>query len=718
MKRKIQKTLKHVLCYVLALGMAAGSAIPAKAADDKVSLIAKYDFENVSGTTVPNMAEGADAFDGTLNGSNVSIESGTVFGKSLKFTSGTEGHMLVDKILNTGTTSYSISMWYKYDTTASRDNKKMVLLQQGGGGRTLLTLTPENKYHTYVNTADKYSTGTVNVEQWQHVMIVNDAANQKVKFYINGALDSQQDAGTGKVNELTSLFIGRHKNGGNDPMSMRGLVDEICVYEGMVTDAQAKAIYEEKADLVKEQIPEVTPVPESSAVEITVNPNKVERTVDDSIFGINHRYAFNGYGTFDSYLMEIKDDFKELYEEVGFGSIRYPGGTISNLFNWKATLDSVGRKNQIHGFYNNPGQGGIEPNFGIKEIADFADGVDSEIVYVYSLGRGSVQDAQDLIEFLNAEVGTNPNGGIDWAQVRAENGHPKPYNVRYFEIGNEMQQAGEGGDGTWSQGYWLTGVAAGAETAYIEGGMASYTRQYAVCEEDWNQQASKSDGSANMVRYMRYANTNPKEYDENGKIVDDKDFAAVEKNSVAVFVGSTQWTIVDDFENSAAADKHVVIDYSTGAIHFGDGVKGAIPASGQQIYVSYKVKRDGFVQVSQAMKETTAAINAANAANDVDVTQEAYIYSSYETQGFITKMKNGGYNDLYDGLTIHPYSGTPNGTGTTFYDSAMALAESAGVGKVQEYVNMLPEGRKILSCYFPFFLPQVDVNFFPFISSF
>ena len=111
MKRKIQKTLKHALCYVLALGMAAGSAIPAKAADDKVSLIAKYDFENVSGTTVPNMAEGADAFAGTLIGSNVSIESGTVFGKSLKFTSGTEGHMLVDKILNTGTTSYYISMW-------------------------------------------------------------------------------------------------------------------------------------------------------------------------------------------------------------------------------------------------------------------------------------------------------------------------------------------------------------------------------------------------------------------------------------------------------------------------------------------------------------------------------------------------------------------------------------------------------------------------------
>ncbi len=90
----------------------------------------------------------------------------------------------------------------------------------------------------------------------------------------------------------------------------------------------------------------------------------------------------------------------------GSGSIRYPGGTISNLYNWKTALGpKETRKKQIHGFYNNPGQGGIEPNFGISEIATFADSVDSEIVYVYSLARGNAQDAADLVEYLNAEVG-------------------------------------------------------------------------------------------------------------------------------------------------------------------------------------------------------------------------------------------------------------------------------------------------------------------------
>ena len=94
--------------------------------------------------------------------------------------------------------------------------------------------------------------------------------------------------------------------------------------------------------------------------------------------------------------MKMKDEFTELYKDAGFGSIRYPGGTISNLFRWKDTIgDKEDRVNQIHGFYNNPNQGGIAPNFGLTEVADFAyrDDVQSEIVYVYGFGRGSAQDA-------------------------------------------------------------------------------------------------------------------------------------------------------------------------------------------------------------------------------------------------------------------------------------------------------------------------------------
>ena len=706
-----------------------------------------WNFENVEAgaTSVPsNDGKGVEA---ELIGNSVSIvDSEGTFGNVLHFGRENGSYMKVSDYINTsGNTSFS--MWYRYDPTLDdRPSSAAVLLQQDGNGRSLLTLRPSGQYHTYINGTDVLSDDPVAKGDWQNVTVTFDQGNKRVKFYINGVLDSEKPLGNNAVDALTALFVGAHKvPANNDPHAMKGDIDELRVYEKVLSDEEAMALYAEKgvelektafADAVQEArelydsgaLSPSSPYAQAlletiedgeaalaqedltlselraaaAALENAVNAyqalvpvvlsvqaDDVERTIDSgSIFGINHRYAFNGYGTFDPQTMQVKDEFKALYEQVGFGSIRYPGGTISNLYNWKTALGpKETRKKQIHGFYNNPGQGGIEPNFGISEIATFADSVDSEIVYVYSLARGNAQDAADLVEYLNAEVGTNPNGGIDWAHVRAENGHPDPYHVRYFEIGNEMNQGG--GDGTASQQYWTAYVSGGSENAYIQGGTASFTRQYAVCEEDWNQQASLSDGSANMVRYMRYANVNPKTLASNGTITDDERFTAVEEGSVHVYVGNEEWTIVDSLSTAGAQDKAVEIDHATGAIRFGDGVHGAIPASGTQISVSYQVEREGFLGISAAIKETTRQINEAEGTD-----YEANVYSSYETQSFITKMNDLGANALYDGMTIHPYSGTPQGSSDeAWYDDAMLKAENTGIARVQSYVNMLPEGK-------------------------
>ena len=716
-------------------------------------LIAYYDFENVNEKKVPNV-QGEEKYAGTLSGDNVSVEDGTLFGKSLKFTEGTQGVMTIPQIMNTGEKSYSVSMWFKYDTTTDRGGKKTVLLQQNGAGRTFLQFTSDNKYATYVNQTDVFSDKTFDAKQWQHVTITYDTDTKKVTFYVNGESDGEKAAGNAETNALTDLLIGRHKNAGNDPLSMRGLVDEIRVYDKVLTAEEAKAVYEskagamlfpqlqetlkeakeldasgsldteaEEAKVLKEAIAEAEKLTAESqlseisetikeleeamknyraaiGVVLTVSPEEEERSMDRGTIGINHRYAFNGYGSFDSTTMEMKEEFTDLYKEAGFGSIRYPGGTISNLFRWK---ESIGPKeervNQIHGFYNNPKQGGIAPNFGLTEVADFAyrDDVQSEIVYVYGFGRGSAQDAADLVEYLNAPAGSNPGGGVAWADIRKANGHEEPYNVRYFEIGNENNQGGD--DGTASQQYWMSKVEGGAEKAYVEGGVASFTKQYAVKKDDWNKTASVSDGTANQVRYMRYANPNPMTGKDGKTLVGN--FEAVQKGSVEVWVGTDgegnnhKWEIVDSLENAGANDKKVTIDYRDGSIHFGDGTHGKIPAKGQQIYVTYKVKRDGFVAVSKAMKDMTAEINEINAKSGSAEKASCYVYSSWETKGFIDKMAAGNWNDYYDGLTIHPYCGDPGADQDkgAFYDSAMRLAENVGIQKVKNYVNMLPQGK-------------------------
>ena len=62
--------------------------------------------------------------------------------------------------------------------------------------------------------------------------------------------------------------------------------------------------------------------------------------------------------------------------------------------------------------------------------------------------------------------------------------------VSYTHLNNQG-----GTDGTTSQQYWTQFVDAGAEEAYIEGGLVKINRQYAVLKDDWNKAVSDSDGT-------------------------------------------------------------------------------------------------------------------------------------------------------------------------------------------------------------------------------
>lgn len=756
-----KKSLKMVASAALALTMLVQVGVPvyAESIETTAETSWKSDVKD-HWNFDSNISDQGNRSTGVLHDITIEETGNSVFGKALKFGTGTDKYMSLENYINTGTGQTSFSMWYKYDTsiTETNTNASAVLLQHedkgNRSGRTLLSLKSDGKYDTFINGERAAATEkAVQKGDWQHITVVFDQEAKTVKYYINGELDgTAKTIGNSATDEVLTLRVGSHKSAGStDPHPMRGFIDELYVYDRALSDNEAKSLYEEKAtelykvDLnvliteaekllssgslpeenelhvklqeaisaAKEATSAGIPVMETlksakdtltkamenykanQPIDLKINTEEVTQHIDSkSIFGINHRYAFNGYGTFDSKNMKMKDEFVELYKDAGFGSIRYPGGTISNLFNWKTTLGpKEQRKKQIHGFYNNQGQGGIAPNFGIGEIATFADEVDSEIVYVYSLGRGNAQDAADLVEYLNAKVGTNPNGGIDWAQVRADNGHTEPYNVRYFEIGNEMNLGGE--DGTASQEYWTKYAQnKGVEDAYIEGGTIQITDRYTVKEEDWNKTASQSDGSPNQVRYLRYANINPGGEYKDGKIIDDSKFRAMEKG-VQVKVGTdghlTPWTVVEDLSQSGPNDTHCEVDYSTGAIKFGDGKNGKIPTAGNNIYATYSVKRDGFITVSKAIKDTTAKINKIEGTKHT-----ANVYTSYETVGFINKMEAKNAEQWYDGMTIHPYSDHVDGgnDSNAFYDNAMKRAEVSGIGKVKNKMALLePKGK-------------------------
>ncbi|HEX2949725.1 MAG TPA: alpha-L-arabinofuranosidase, partial [Armatimonadota bacterium] len=166
---------------------------------------------------------------------------------------------------------------------------------------------------------------------------------------------------------------------------------------------------------------------------ITVDAKHVIGKVQPLVFGHNVEAAdsYNPDGTpqmhsairaeglWDPEKKQLVPEMVTMSKEVGVKMMRYPGGCLTHNFNWH---EAVGPIDQRPNF-----------SFGIDEFIAYCRAVGAEPLMSVSEYTGTPQDSADLVEYLNAPA----DARHPWAQKRAQWGHPQPYGVRYFEIGNE-----------------------------------------------------------------------------------------------------------------------------------------------------------------------------------------------------------------------------------------------------------------------------------------
>ncbi len=117
--------------------------------------------------------------------------------------------------------------------------------------------------------------------------------------------------------------------------------------------------------------------------------------------------------------------------------MRYPGGNFVSTYNW---VDGIGPRSERP---RRPDYAwrSVETNqFGTDEFMEWAKELGTETMMAINLGTKGATEAAALLEYCNLPVGTY------WADKRAENGHPDPYNVKLWCLGNEM-------DGPWQAGH-------------------------------------------------------------------------------------------------------------------------------------------------------------------------------------------------------------------------------------------------------------------------
>src|SRR5688500_16604068 len=135
---------------------------------------------------------------------------------------------------------------------------------------------------------------------------------------------------------------------------------------------------------------------------------------------------------------EWRKDFVETTQDLAPGMIRY-GGLLSRYYKWREGIGPAAKRP----WFRNYVWGGKEPHrVGTHEFVDFCRRVNSEPMYcVNFLADGEKRYATTP----EGDRTGDANEAADWVSYtndpehpeRKANGHPAPFNLKYWQLGNE-----------------------------------------------------------------------------------------------------------------------------------------------------------------------------------------------------------------------------------------------------------------------------------------
>jgi alpha-N-arabinofuranosidase len=130
-------------------------------------------------------------------------------------------------------------------------------------------------------------------------------------------------------------------------------------------------------------------------------------------------------GNMQGFRPEIIATLKQLRS----GVYRFPGGNFVSAHEWRNAIGDPDRRPPIM----DPVWNAVQPNdVGIDEFMILCRLLDVEPYITVNAGFGDAWSAAQLVEYANGAV-TTPMG-----KRRAANGHPQPYGIKLWGIGNEM----------------------------------------------------------------------------------------------------------------------------------------------------------------------------------------------------------------------------------------------------------------------------------------
>lgn len=125
----------------------------------------------------------------------------------------------------------------------------------------------------------------------------------------------------------------------------------------------------------------------------------------------------------------MRKDVLEAIREIKPPLIRWPGGNMVSGYHWE---DGLGDRDRRMPRWERAWKTWEWNDFGTDDYIRFCRLVGTEPYICVNAGEGQADEAARWVEYCNGSTKT------PYGKLRAANGHPKPYNVSYWGIGNEM----------------------------------------------------------------------------------------------------------------------------------------------------------------------------------------------------------------------------------------------------------------------------------------
>ncbi len=379
----------------------------------------------------------------------------------------------------------------------------------------------------------------------------------------------------------------------------------------------------------------VVPAPAAARVEVLGKPLN---TVSRALFGANLLWPYASAGSFDLRTDRFYPGFVAELERLGVSSLRYPGGTTADSFHWERAIGPRASRgaNEPYGMQGaNLGRvccvvnGPTASTVGPDEFGRLLQQTGASGDVVVNFATGTVGEAAGFVAYMTAPLprhpSRNPADPGYWAALRARNGHPAPYDVPYWEVGNEQLFPGQYG---WRSGQ-LVSLApnsprcpAGevATCLYAFGGTTRFSHQRVGWLASTMPSASVSSGRPAQRFYVYYPPVVPR--------------------SQTVMVDGRVWAPVRSFASYGPHARVYTFTPADGRLTFGDGHHGAVPPRGAVVTASYESgPHGGFVDFYRAMKH---------------MAPRAHICETEETNTAFLRLMGRKYR--YDCVELHEYA--------------------------------------------------------------